>query len=98
MFEHSGAKLKVWAKIIAWVGIIASVITGIVVISGGAVMRYYMSDNLLVWPGILIMVVGSLASWIGSLFIYTFGDIAEQTEAMRKKLDALQAGESPKNS
>jgi hypothetical protein len=82
MFEHSGAKLKIWAKIVAWVGIIASFVVGFAVMYGGM--------------GILIIVGGSLASWIVSLFIYTFGDISEQTEAIRKTLDALKPGENTK--
>ena len=90
MFDNVGSKLKGWAKFVAWVGIIASIIMGIVVISGGAVMSYYMNSSSMVFPGIMIMVGGSLASWIGSLFIYAFGDITEKTSSIHSMLSDLQ--------
>ena len=91
MFENAGGKIKVWAKVVAWVGILSSIVSGIVIMAGGSMMSYYNNGNTMIWPGLLVIVVGSLASWIASLFIYTFGDISEQTAAMRHTIDKMQA-------
>jgi len=91
MFENSGNKIKIWAKVLAFIGILASITTGIVMMSGGMMISEYTNGNAMIWPSLLVIVVGSLASWIASLFMYTFGDIAEQTAAMRHAIDKMQA-------
>lgn len=73
MFENVGAKLKAYAKVICWIGIILSVISGIVLMADG-----YNGSG--VFPGLLIIIVGSLASWIGSLGIYGFGELVENSD------------------
>lgn len=66
MFENIGDKIKTLAKICCLIGIIGSVITGIILIS---------SINVLV--GIAITIGGALLSWIGSFFVYGFGELIE---------------------
>lgn len=91
MFENASAKIKVWAKVVTWIGIFASVIAGFVMISGGASMGYYYDRSLMVVPGILIMVIGSLLSWVNGLFIYNFGDIAGHADSVHADMDLLLA-------
>ncbi|MDD3212689.1 MAG: hypothetical protein PHY64_03400, partial [Eubacteriales bacterium] len=91
MFENASAKIKVWAKIVTWIGIFASVIAGFVMISGGASMGYYYARSSMVVPGILIMVIGSLLSWVNGLFIYNFGDIAGHADSVHADMDLLLA-------
>lgn len=71
MFDNIGGKIKGFAKIIAWLGIILSVIFGLLSIEEG---------------GIMIMIIGSVSSWLGSLVLYGFGQLVENSD---KLVDAL---------
>ena len=68
MFANVGGKIKAVAQVLTWIGIIGSVI-------GGLSMT---SANFLV--GILIAVVGALLSWVGSLALYGFGELVENSD------------------
>lgn len=63
MFDYIGDKIKGLAKVICWVGIIASVVIGIVIISGEVI------------SGIITIVAGSILSWVGSFVLYGFGEL-----------------------
>ena len=76
MFNNVGRKVQVLAKVMCWLGIIASVIYGIVLIAAGS--RANSGAGLL--TGILTMAVGSLASWLSSLATYAIGEAAEYAE------------------
>ena len=73
MFNNIGRKIKMLAKCMCWLGIIASVISGIAIISEDS---YY---NSTIVPGILVAVGGSFLSWIGSFFTYGFGELVENS-------------------
>ena len=88
MFDNVGSKVKKLAKIICWIGIISSVISGIAIIGGRTVDRYYAPSNIFV--GILVAVLGSFFSWLGSLATYAIGVSAENAEANAYKLDVLE--------
>ena len=68
MFNNVGRKLKAIAGIFAWVGIIASIVLGIVII-----------DALSFLVGLLVIAIGSLASWISSLGLYAFGELVDNS-------------------
>lgn len=68
MFDAIGAKIKGLTKLICWVGIIASVI------SGGAML----SNRYTATIGIIVMILGSLLSWVGSFLLYGFGELIDQ--------------------
>lgn len=70
MFENIGGKIKTLATVITIIGIVGSVIFGLIILA---------RDFLL---GLLIIIVGSLASWIGSFFAYGFGQLIENTEEL----------------
>ena len=80
MFDNIGRKIKVLAKVICWIGIIASIIAGIIYWAG--IANLYKKSWIDVLIGLLIIVGGSLFSWIGSLTTYAIGEIAENTAAM----------------
>ncbi len=69
MFEDIGGKIKGLAKVFCWLGIIASVITGIALM---------VTDEDLILAGLLSMVVGSFASWISTWLLYGFGEIIDK--------------------
>lgn len=65
MFDNIGGKIKGLAKVICWVGIICSVITGAIMFA----------DEDAVLMGFLVIVLGSLSAWIGCFVLYGFGEL-----------------------
>lgn len=76
MFKNIGGKIKGLAKVICYVGIAISVIAGIFMIGFGS--SPYNGDTMIVM-GCVVMIVGSLVSWIDSFFAYGFGELIENT-------------------
>ena len=77
MFNNIGHKIKVIAYVFTILGIAASVIAGLIMILTGE--RYALF-------GILTMIFGSLAAWIGSFLIYGFGELIDKTTDIDSKL------------
>ena len=94
MFGNVGGKIKAVSKVVCWLGIIASVLSGFIVLSEGI---GYRADKDLLVIGILIILIGSLASWIGSFITYGFGQLVEntsiQTELLSKLVDSKESSE-----
>ncbi len=67
MFDKIGTKIKNLAIIITVLGVIASIVSGIIVMI-----------NVVWWRGLIIIICGCLVSWIGSFFAYGFGEIIEK--------------------
>lgn len=65
LFSNIGHKIKNLAKVITWVGIIFSVLFGLITLAAG---------------GIIIMIVGPLISWISSFTLYGFGQLIENSD------------------
>ncbi len=87
MFNNIGGKIKVLAKVLCWVGIVLSVLMGILMMANGnnasfTVNGSYVSGSGVV-AGILIIILGCLGSWVGSFFAYGFGQLIENTDAIR---------------
>ena len=74
MFNNIGGKIKVLAQVEAWIGIISSVIIGIYLIGQG--MDAY-DGEIIVMTGVIILVVGSLFSWLSAFVLYGFGELVE---------------------
>ena len=92
MFDDIGGKIQGLAKVICWIGIIASVITGIAMITS-ATNRYYTNQGLL-WTGIAVMILGSLLSWVGSFTLYGFGELVENSSVIRYELQSRKSSPS----
>lgn len=73
MFDNIGGKIKTLAKVVCWIGIIACIITGIVLMA---------TDEDLILVGILTVVVGSLLSWVSSFILYGFGQLVENSDTL----------------
>ena len=87
MFNNIGGKIKALAKVLCWLGIILSVLSGIAILASGdsgriAVNGAYSTVSSGV-AGILVIVIGCLASWIGSFFAYGFGQLIENSDVIR---------------
>lgn len=85
MFNNVGGKIKVFAMVVCWVGIIGSVIGGISMFVVAGETSYY-NRTPLILSGIAIIIVGALLSWLGSLFTYGFGELIEQATSINMKL------------
>ena len=66
-FQNIGKKIKTLAVIVSIVGVVVSIICGMTVMTGNAGV------------GLLIAILGSLASWVSSFFSYGFGELIEKT-------------------
>ena len=95
MFNNIGHKIQVLAKVLCWIGIICWVITGLALMAGGSSMTYRLNGEFVransgagVVAGILTIIVGVLVSWIGSLVLYAFGQLVEDTPAIRENTEA----------
>lgn len=78
MFENIGKKFKVVATIIAWLGIIGSLLLGFVIL---------LSDESTILLGFLVIIIGSLSSWLGSFFMYGFGELIDNSKEIKEKLN-----------
>ncbi|MDL2319144.1 hypothetical protein LJC74_08765 [Eubacteriales bacterium OttesenSCG-928-A19] len=98
MHRNIGGKIKTFANVIMWIGIIASVVIGIAVMYGGTRMinsysnGYYHSggSGQAILAGIVIIVIGILISWIGSFSLYGYGELIESTQEIRERVASLE--------
>ena len=74
MFKNIGAKIKKIAEIYTILGIVVSVIWGITTMAISGI------------GGLLVIVIGCLASWIGSFLLYGFGQLVENSDKLVKAL------------
>lgn len=77
MFDNIGGKIKGVAATVTWIGIVLSCVIGFVQMS---------IHEKLVLSGLLTAALGSLFSWLGSLTLYGFGQLIENTDEIRKKI------------
>ncbi len=79
MFNNVGSKCQNLATAVCWIGIIASIIAGCVMLFSGAVLA-----------GLAEIALGCLFSWLGSLSLYAIGETAERVEIMQGELATLK--------
>lgn len=75
MYDKIGGKIKALVKAIAIIGIVASVIYGIVLLSLGQI-----------W-GIIYILIMPFLIWAGSFVLYGFGELIEKFAISRKISD-----------
>ena len=85
MFNEVGDKLKSLSRIVCWLGIIASCIYGLYLIFIGLSQE----SELFLLEGVIFCVLGSLSSWLSSLFIFGFGIIVESAENLAKSANDI---------
>ena len=94
MFKNIGGKIKGLAMAGCWIGIIISFVYGLcIMFESYQPYNGNISTALLVY-GLAIMVIGSFASWLGSLCTYGFGELVESASVIKEKL--LNSDESDK--
>ncbi len=87
MYNNIGKKIKVLAKVLAWIGIAASVISGL-----GMIIVSSRAGGAMSLIGILTMVLGSLLSWVSSFVLYGFGEIVENSALIAGKKEPPSGG------
>lgn len=84
MFDNIGGKLKTLAKVLTILGVAASIIIGIIVMSDGGAMSYYGyrsgPSSASIVSGLIFMLIGSLGAWLGSFLLYGFGELIEKAQ------------------
>lgn len=95
MFNNIGHKIQVLAKVLCWIGIICWVITGLALMAGGSSVTYRLTGSYVtassaagVLVSIVTIIVGVLLSWIGSFLLYGFGQLVEDTHAIRANTES----------
>ena len=102
MLNNAGKKIVLWSQILLIAGIALSVIGGIFIIVRGAVgdplrVTYYNTTYLYrtgmlyggryIAAGLLVMIFGSLSTWLCALLLRAFGDLTDDTRAIRERLE-----------
>ena len=68
MFDNIGGKIKTLAEVVCGLGITLFVLAAILIGMQGDI-----------FTGLLVLVLGSLGTWIGGFFTYGFGELIENT-------------------
>ena len=93
MFNNIGHKIQKLAKAFWWIGIVFWTIKGIDLI-GSLSMTHQLTGSYVtasaagVLVSIVTIIVGVLLSWIGSFLLYGFGQLVEDTHAIRENTEA----------
>ena len=104
MYNNIGGKIKGLAKFVCILGIVVSIIAALVVaVAIGSTSRYTYgvygggggSVGAAVFLFILIAGLGSLFSWLGSLRLYGYGQLIENSDRIREDVAAKRAGTPP---
>lgn len=84
MFNNIGGKIKTLAKVLCVIGIVLSIIWGLITMSASAIALSRGNDSEFVVVisafliGIFVAVIGGLLSWIGSFCLYGFGELIDK--------------------
>ena len=76
MFNNIGGKIKGLAAFICWLGIIGSVLGGLGLMVLG--------DEIFLVIGIVVALIDSLISWVGSFLLYVFGQLIYNSDILAK--------------
>ena len=74
MFNNIGRKIKTLAQVICGIGIITSLIVGLIVILLG--------EGSAPIIGLLIIIFGPFVSWVSSFMTYGFGQLVENSDIL----------------
>ena len=91
MFNNPGEKLKTLAKIVFYVLLFLPLVTGIVMVIMGLIDGFggegFGISAVLI--GILLLALGFANAWLGSIFLYAFGELVENSAATRKAVEQI---------
>lgn len=94
-FNNVGKKIKMLAEVICVVGILITVALGFYYIVSYLELSNYSRSQALgvLIDGIILIIVGPLASWVGCFLLYGFGELIDATCDIRNTLKPSNGNE-----
>ena len=97
MFKNIGEKIKKLAVVICWIGIVISLILGVLIAVSPTVIRNSLNFNgtvitnsnsvaVNIVAGILVFLIGSVASWISTFVLYGFGELVSNSKKILESM------------
>ena len=99
MFRNPGGKLKSYAKVLFWIGVVISIIIGVIEIGSSFVAAAYSYQGsfgtilLGILGGILTVAIGTLISWLAVLTLYAFGTLVENSDELVRLNGGIPSGD-----
>lgn len=75
MFNDIGFKIKLLAKAVCMIGIVAWILYGVYLIKNGQVL-----------DAVIIVILGCVLSWVSCFCLYGFGHLIENTDFIVKRM------------
>ncbi len=85
MYSNIGKKIQKLAAACAILGMIASIAIGAVLIKMSDGGYYFGTNETLLTIGIVVIVLGSLLSWVLSFVLYGFGRLVENSDIIARQ-------------
>ena len=99
MFRNPGGKIKSYAKVLFWIGVVISIIIGVIEIGSSFVAAAYSYQGsfgtilLGILGGILTVAIGTLNSWLAVLTLYAFGTLVENSDELVRLNGGIPSGD-----
>ena len=99
MFRNPGGKIKCYAKVLFWIGVVISIIIGVIEIGSSFVAAAYSYQGsfgtilLGILGGILTVAIGTLISWRAVLTLYAFGTLVENSDELVRLNGGIPSGD-----
>ena len=99
MFRNPGGKIKSYAKVLFWIGVVISIIIGVIEIGSSFVAAAYSYQGsfgtilLGILGGILTVAIGTLISWLAVLALYAFGTLVENSDELVRLNGGIPSGD-----
>lgn len=99
MFRNPGGKIKSYAKVLFWIGVVISIIIGVIELGSSFVAAAYSYQGsfgtilLGILGGILTVAIGTLISWLAVLTLYAFGTLVENSDELVRLNGGIPSGD-----
>jgi len=80
MYKNIGKKIKTLAKVLAWIGIMLSVLFGL------ALILLDEGETQTTVAGVFYILLGPVISWLGSLMMYGFGQLVDNSDRIANQI------------
>ena len=91
LYENIGEKIKSWAKWIFIAEAIGAILTGIFMV----INSFDVEDFSLFIYGISTIILGTIVAWMSSWILYAFGQLVDDTHAIRNQNTKINNIDNP---